>query len=450
MSTREHQREHQREHWGSRFGFVMAAAGSAVGLGNIWKFPYVTGQNGGGAFLLLYLGFILVFGFSLVLAEMALGRMTQKNPVGAFKALAGGAWPLVGYLGVATGFIILSFYIVVAGWTVAYMGFMLSGQLATTDSTQVASVFTDYIAGSVWPIVMAGVFLLATSLVVSGGVGRGIERASRLMMPLLFIMLLVLMARALTLDGAERGVQFYLVPDFSKVTASTFTAAIGQAFFSLSLGMGALMTYGSYLGSKEALPSSAFMIVGLDTLVAVLAGLMILPAVFAYSLDPAAGPGLTFITLPVVFAQMPGGTFFGLVFFALLFVAALTSAVSLLEVVVAWLVDEKNLNRRNAVIVASSICFALSLPSALSQGAVEGLVFNGKSFLDWAAEITDILLPLGGFFTALFVGWVLGPRAIAEITNHGEKPFPLATVWLWVCRIIAPAGIAWVLLSGFF
>ncbi|MGJ8670010.1 MAG: sodium-dependent transporter [Oceanococcus sp.] len=438
-----------REHWGSRFGFVMAAAGSAVGLGNIWKFPYVTGENGGGAFLLLYLAFILVFGVSLVMAEMAIGRMTQKNPVGAFKQLAGGAWPLVGYLGVATGFIILSFYIVIAGWTVAYMVFMLSGELATTDSAEIAHVFTNLIGGSFWPLVLAAIFLLTTCGVVIGGIGRGIERASRLLMPALFIMLLVLVGRAVTLDGAGEGLAFYLVPDFSKVTGSTFTAAIGQAFFSLSLGMGALITYGSYLSKTERLPGAAFMVVGLDTLVAVLAGLMILPAVFAYGLDPGAGPGLTFITLPVVFAQMPAGTIFGFVFFALLFVAALTSAVSLLEVVVTWLVDEQNMGRGAAVAVAASVCMLLAIPSALSQGAVDGFVFGGKSFLDWAAQLTDILLPLGGLLTALFVGWVMGPRIVDEITNHGEVPFPLAKLWLFICRIIAPLGIAWVLIAGF-
>lgn len=437
-----------RENWGSRFGFVMAAAGSAVGLGNIWKFPYVTGENGGGAFLLLYLAFILIFGLSLVIAEMAIGRMTQKNPVGAFKALAGGAWPLVGYLGVATGFIILSFYIVVAGWTIAYLMFTLDGHLATTDSKEIAAVFTNYIGDGFWTVVTAFLFMLSCCAVVIGGIGQGIERASRLLMPALFVMLLILVARAVTLDGAEEGLAFYLKPDFSKVTGATFTAAIGQAFFSLSLGMGALITYGSYLSRSERLPGAAFMVIGLDTLVALLAGLMILPAVFAYSLDPSAGPGLTFITLPVVFAQMPGGAIFGFVFFTLLFVAALTSAVSLLEVVVSYLVDEKKLTRTRAVVISALICLALSIPSALSQGAVESLVFGGQSFLDWAAQLTDLLLPLGGLFTALFVGWVLGPRAVAEITNQGEVPFPLAGVWLFICRIVAPLGIAWVLIAG--
>ncbi len=437
-----------RENWGSRFGFIMATAGSAVGLGNIWKFPYVTGENGGGAFLLLYLAFVLIFGVSLVMAEMAVGRMTQRNPVGAFRALAGGAWPLVGYLGVFTGFVILSFYIVVAGWTIAYIGFILSGKLASTDAGELTQVFTGFIGGGLWPVVMAGLFMLATAFVVAGGIGRGIERASRLLMPTLFVLLLILVGRAVTLDGAGEGLAFYLVPDFSKVTGATFTAAIGQAFFSLSLGMGALITYGSYLSRTERLPGSAFMVVGLDTLIAILAGFMILPAVFAYGLDPAAGPGLTFITLPVVFAQMPAGTLFGLVFFCLLFVAALTSSVSLLEVVVTYVVDETSLSRGRAVLICGLVCFALGVPSALSQGAVDALVIGGQSFLDWAARLTDILLPVGGLFTALFVGWVLGPRVLDEVTNQGSVPFALGQVWLWVCRLIAPVGIAWVLLQS--
>lgn len=436
-----------RENWGSRFGFVMAAAGSAVGLGNIWKFPYVTGENGGGAFLLLYLAFILVFGVSLVMAEMAIGRMAQKNPVGAFKALAGGAWPLVGYLGVATGFIILSFYIVVAGWTLAYMLLMLNGSLASNDSSEITSVFSQLIGGSFWPLALAGIFMLATCGVVIGGIGKGIERASRLLMPAMFVMLILLVGRSVTLPGAGEGLAFYLVPDFSKVTGATFTAAIGQAFFSLSLGMGAMMTYGSYLSKSERLPSSAFMVVGLDTLVAILAGLMILPAVFAYNLDPASGPGLTFITLPVVFAQMPAGALFGFIFFALLFLAALTSAVSLLEVVVTWMIDETRLSRRRALLITAAVCFTLSIPSALSQGAVDGMTVFGTPFLDWAAQLTDRLLPLGGLLTSLCVGWVLGPRIVNEITNQGTVPFALAGAWIFICRFVAPLGIAWILIS---
>ncbi|MCK5858687.1 MAG: sodium-dependent transporter [Abyssibacter sp.] len=436
-----------REHWGSRFGFIMAAAGSAVGLGNIWKFPYETGANGGGAFLLLYLLFIVVFGASLILAEMVLGRASGQNPVGAFRSLGGGRWPLVGYLGVFTGFVILSFYIVIAGWTIAYMGFMLDGSLISGDAESIGAKFSAFISGGATPVLLAGLFMVATVIVVLGGIGKGIERASKLLMPVLFVLLLVLIARSVSLPGAGEGLRFFLVPDWSKVDGGTFTSAIGQAFFSLSLGMGALITYGSYLPKTTPMPGSAAIIVGLDTLVALLAGFMILPAVFAYGLDPAAGPGLTFVTLPVVFSQMPAGAIFGFVFFALLFVAALTSAVSLLEVVVTYLVDETRLTRRPAALIAGCICFGLGVPSSLSQGAVDIQIF-GMDFLTAAASLTDLLLPIGGLCTALFVGWKLGPKSVALVTNNGTQRFALATVWLFILRFVAPIGIAYVLISG--
>ena len=436
-----------REHWGSRFGFIMAAAGSAVGLGNIWKFPYVTGENGGGAFLIIYIAFVFIFGLSLVMAELVLGRTTQKNPVGAFKQLAGGAWPLVGMLGIFTGFVILSFYIVVAGWTLAYIGFMTSGQLSTADPAALGDVFGNFIGESTSPTVYAGAFMLLTAATVVGGIGKGIERVAKLLMPVLFILLLILVARAVTLPGAGAGLAFYLTPNFDAVTASTWTAAIGQAFFSLSLGMGALITYGSYMTKSHSLPASAASVVALDTGIAILAGFMILPAVFAFGFDPASGPGLAFITLPAVFASMPGGIFFGVLFFALLAVAALTSSVSLLEVVVTYLIDEWNFTRRTATASAALVCFAVGVPSALSQGAVDLFVINGTPFLDLMVAFTDFLLPLGGLFIALFVGWKMGPAAIAAATNDGKARLPFASVWIWVLRIVAPCGIIWVLLQ---
>lgn len=435
-----------REHWGTRFGFIMAAAGSAVGLGNIWKFPYMTGEHGGGAFLLIYLAFVLVIGLSLVMAELVLGRTAQRNPIGAFRALGGGAWPLVGALGVFTGFVILSFYIVVAGWTLAYITFMLSGNLATTDPGALGEAFGAFIGDSFWPTLYAALFMLLTAGVVIGGIGHGIERMSKLLMPALFVLLLVLIVRSVTLPGAGKGLAFFLTPDFSKVTGATLTAAIGQAFFSLSLGMGALITYGSYLERKQPLPSSATEIVALDTTIAILAGFMILPAVFAFGFDPQEGPHLVFITLPAVFASMPGGVFFGLLFFTLLAVAALTSAVSLLEVAVTYLIDERGLSRPTATVAAALVCFLVGVPSALSQGAVDALVIGGKSFLDWMVALTDILLPLGGLFIALFVGWVLGPKAVEAAAAEG-RTFPLARLWLWTLRIIAPLAIAVILLQ---
>lgn len=435
-----------REHWSGRFGFIMATAGSAVGLGNIWKFPYEAGQNGGGAFLLLYLLFVAIFGLSLVIAELILGRTTQRNPVGAFRALGGGAWPLVGGVGVLAGFVILSFYIVVAGWTLAYFGFMVSGSLGS-DPAQLGERFGEFVSSPVSPILYAGLFMLICVGVVIGGVNAGIEKASRLLMPALFILLILLVIRSVTLPGAGAGLSYYLQPDWSKVTAETISSAIGQAFFSLSLGMGALVTYGSYLRSTDTIPGSAAIIVGLDTMVAVLAGLMILPAVFAFGFDPSAGPGLTFITIPAVFAQMPGGAFFGMAFFGLLAVAALTSAISLLEVVVCYFTDEHGLGRKPATLLVAAIGFALGIPASLSLGiwsdfTVPGTEKNIFDFLDFTAS--NLMLPGGGMLTAIFVGWRWSQPA-ADALIKGGLPPALASIWVFVLRYIAPVGIGYIL-----
>jgi neurotransmitter:Na+ symporter, NSS family len=439
-----------RGNWGSRFGFIMAAAGSAIGLGNIWRFPYMTGSNGGGAFLLIYLGIVIGFGLSLAMAEMALGRAAQRNPVGAFRMLGGGAWPLVGYLGVFTGFVILSFYIVVAGWTLAYMGFMARGLLTVTDAGSLTAFFNGFVSSPIEPIAYAGLFMLLTALIVAGGIDRGIERWNKILMPALFIILVILLIRAVTLPGADQGLAFFLVPDFGKVTAGTFRDAIAQAFFSLSIGMGAMLTYGSYLRKEENLPSAALTVVLLDTSAAVLAGLMILPAVFAAGLSPGAGPGLTFITLPAVFGAMPGGVYFGILFFALLAIAALTSAISILEPLVAYCVDEHRLSRRTVVTIASLVCFALGVPASLSFGAWSGIHVIGErgifDSLDFLAN--SVLLPVGGLLTALFVGWVWGPKALAALSDNGRLRQPWAPLWLFVLRFLAPLGIAWILIAS--
>jgi neurotransmitter:Na+ symporter, NSS family len=439
-----------RGNWGSRFGFIMAAAGSAIGLGNIWRFPYMTGSNGGGAFLLIYLGIVIGFGLSLAMAEMALGRAAQRNPVGAFRMLGGGAWPLVGYLGVFTGFVILSFYIVVAGWTLAYMGFMARGLLTVTDAGSLTAFFNGFVSSPIEPIAYAGLFMLLTALIVAGGIDRGIERWNKILMPALFIILVILLIRAVTLPGADQGLAFFLVPDFGKVTAGTFRDAIAQAFFSLSIGMGAMLTYGSYLRKEENLPSAALTVVLLDTSAAVLAGLMILPAVFAAGLSPGAGPRLTFITLPAVFGAMPGGVYFGILFFALLAIAALTSAISILEPLVAYCVDEHRLSRRTVVTIASLVCFALGVPASLSFGAWSGIHVIGErgifDSLDFLAN--SVLLPVGGLLTALFVGWVWGPKALAALSDNGRLRQPWAPLWLFVLRFLAPLGIAWILIAS--
>ncbi|WP_135079029.1 sodium-dependent transporter [Terasakiella sp. SH-1] len=438
-----------REQWGSRLGFVLAAAGSAVGLGNIWKFPYMTGQNGGGAFLVIYLALVFTVGLSVMLAEFAIGRAAQRNPIGAFAVLKGKAWPIVGFMGVLAAFIILSFYSVVAGWTIAYIFKMASGALVGT-SDELGAAFGAFISDPVQPIIYHALFMGLTVAVVLGGVHGGIERACKVLMPMLFILLLVLIGRAITLPGAEKGLEFFLSPDFSKVTAETFNGALSQAFFSLSIGMGAMITYGSYLNKSENLGKSALWVSSLDSSVAVLAGLLILPAVFAFGFDPSAGPGLTFITLPAVFAQMPGGTFFGILFFFLLTVAALTSAVSLMQPIIAYFSDEKGWNPKVAAVVFGVVIFALGIPSSLSLGVWSDFhIIGEKGFLDSMDYIaSNILLPVGGILISVFVGWVLADKMKEEVTNNGEKAFPFLGAWLFICRFIAPVAVAWILVSG--
>lgn len=439
-----------REHWGSRFGFVMAAAGSAVGIGNIWRFPYTTGVNGGAAFLLIYIAIVAGFGISVAIAEMLVGRSAQRNPVGAFRALGGGAWPVVGYAGVLTGFVILSFYIVVAGWTLAYILMMAGGSLKTTDPDTLSAVFDRFVADPIQPVAFSAAFMALTAWIVIGGVNRGIERWNKILMPALFVILVILVLRAVTLPGAGEGLWFYLSPDWSKVHASTFYDAIAQAFFSLSIGMGTLLTYGSYLSRQEHLPKAALTVALIDTTVAVLAGLMIMPAVFAFGFDPSAGPGLTFVTLPAVFASMPFGALFGVLFFTLLAIAALTSAVSILEPMISYFVDEHGADRRKSVLVASVICFVLGVPASLSFGVGAGFTIAGKNWFDLMDFVANnVMLPLGGLMTALFVGWIW-KNAVHELRNEGQLRLAWAPLWQFVLRFVAPLGILWIIGSALF
>ncbi len=436
-----------RERWGSRIGFVFAAAGSAVGLGNIWKFPYTTGEHGGGAFLLIYLAVIASLGISVLIAELVIGRAAQRNAIGAFRRLGGARWRAVGLLGVLAAFLILSFYTIVAGWTLAYALKMANGVFAT--GLPAGTIFGGFIGDAVAPLIYGAAFMAMTVAVVLGGVRAGIERASLFLMPMLFVLLIVLVARAVTLPGAVDGLVFFLKPDFSQISAATLTAALGQAFFSLSIGLGTMITYGSYLGPEQNLGASARNIVGLDTAVAILAGLMIFPAVFAAGVDPAAGPGLAFVTLPTIFAAMPLGQIFGTLFFVLLAIAALTSAVSLLEPMVCVMMDEFKLPRRPTAITLGAATFALGIPSSLSLGPWADITLLGKGFLDLVDFVaSNIMLPLGGLFIALFVGWVMGPQAVGEIDGDGAPGRVLTRAWLLIVRFIAPVAIAWILITG--
>ena len=436
-----------RENWGSRLGFIMAAAGSAIGLGNIWKFPYMAGENGGAAFIIIYLGLVFTIGLSVLLAEIMIGRSTQSDAVNAFKKLGHGKFSIVGYMGIAAGFMILSFYCVVAGWTIAYIFKFMSGAFAGLDGEALGGAFGGFISDPIQPIIYQAIFVVMTVVVVLGGISNGIERASKILMPLLFLILAALVIRGVTLPGAGKGLDFFLTPDFSKIEGSTIMAALGQAFFSLSLGMGAILTYGSYLKKDANIGQSAWQIAFLDTAVAILAGLAILPAVFAFNMDPAGGPGLTFITLPAVFEAMPGGAFFGPLFFFLLTIAALTSSISLLEPVVAFF-STKGYSRSQITITSGFLVFLIGVPCSLSMGIWGGYKIMGKNFFDLMDFLTaNIMLPLGGLIIALFVGWVVAPIAIKEVAGEGE-PGALVKAWIFILRFVAPLAIAAILING--
>jgi neurotransmitter:Na+ symporter, NSS family len=441
---------HKRGLWKTRMGFILAASGSAVGLGNVWKFPYIVGENGGGAFVLVYLICIAVVGLPIMLAEFTLGRKTSLNPVGAFQQLKPGTpWVGIGFMGVLAGFLILSFYGVVGGWTLAYVVNALTHSLDQfTNPADAGKFFGDFIGNTGEVMFYHAVFMGLTIAIVIKGVHGGIEKACDILMPTLVVMLVLLMIRALTLDGAMEGLKFYLYPDFSKLSGQAVLLAMGQAFFSLSLGMGAMITYGSYLPAKENLTSATLYVVLFDTLIALLMGLVIFPAVFAMGLKPTEGAGLVFIVLPAVFTGMPFGWVASIIFFTLLAIAALTSAISLLEVVVAYFIDQKGWKRNKAVLIMGLVIFALGIPSGLSFGLLKDYKLFGMHFFDNVDNLTaNYLLPIGGMLTALFVGWIWGTKeAHKEIERH-ETIFHWAAYWEFVVRYIAPVAVAIVFLA---
>ncbi|AXE36572.1 sodium-dependent transporter [Chromobacterium phragmitis] len=433
-----------RSQWGSRLGFILAAAGSAIGLGAIWKFPYVAATNGGGAFLFIYLGICLTLGLVLMLSEMALGRATGAGAVGAFRKLAGGFWPIIGYMGVLVCFLILSFYSVVGGWTIAYIVKSLQGSIMTSDPKALGAIFGGFISDPVQPLLYHGGFALLTLAVVVGGVQKGIETLSKFLMPALFVLMLVLIVRGLTLPGALEGVSYFVTPDFSKVSAGMLVDALGLAFFSLSLGLGIMITYGSYVGRESKLLGSALWVILLTVATCFLAGLMVLPAVFAFGFDPSAGPGLTFITMPAVFAHLPLGQLFAVMFFCLLLLAALTSSVSLLEVVTSFAIDEMWMSRRGAAILMAAGTFLLGIPASLSLGIWGDFQLGGMNFFDLLDFVTSkLLMPAGELLLALFVGWKAWPVVRDELsTGRSRKAMQCMRGF---CMALAPALIGWIM-----
>jgi len=398
----------QREQWGSKLGFILAASGSAVGIGNIWKYPHMAGQNGGAAFTVVYLVCILVVGLSIVIAEFVIGRRTQLSPVGAFETLAPKTnWKWVGFLGVASAFVILSFYGVVGGWIMKYIIISATGgfkELAG-DPAAAGSVFNNFITGTWSPIFFQVIFMTVCIWVIVNGVKGGIEKWSKIMMPLIIILLGALAVRGMTLPGGMEGISFLFKPRFEDLTASSVVLALGHSFFTLSLGMGTMITYGSYLGRKQNLLNSALWVIALDTAIAMLAGVAIFTTVFALGANPAEGPGLIFVVLPSVFPQLDAGTLWGTLFFFLLFMAALTSAISILEVVTAYFIDQKGWTRKKATIRFGLVITIVGAFCSFSLGGGINITeFLGMSFFDFMDYLSSkYMLPIGGMLTAIFV-----------------------------------------------
>ncbi len=424
----------------SSSGFILAAIGSSVGLGNMWKFPYITGENGGAAFFLLFIVCLVLIGLPVLLAELAIGRSGRGSAATSFIRAGGGrGWKAAGILQVMAPFLILSFYVIVAGWTLYYAVIAFNGELFST--TDYAGAFSSFSSG-VQPIAWQGVAMLITAGVVVLGVAGGIEKFNKVLIPGLVILLIVLMIRALTLPGASGGVSFFLKPDFSVLTAESALVALGHAFFSLSLGMGILLTYGSYVDKQQSLGSATLAIGAGDLIYAFIAGLIIFPTTFSFGIAPDQGPSLIFIALPAAFSAMPFGGLFGGLFFILLAIAALTSAVSLLEVPVSYAMERWNWSRARAVWILSLICFLVGVPSAMSLGTVPELSFGGKALFDWVDFVTsNIMLPLGGLLITVFAGYFW--KGAAEAAGLQARWF---RIWLFMLRYVAPVLVFLVLL----
>ena len=450
------QKQEGRGSWGSRLGFILAAAGSAVGLGAVWKFPYMAGSNGGGAFLFVYLVAVLGIGLTMMLAELAIGRASQSDAVNAFRALGGKKWTFFGYFSLLAAFIILSFYCVVGGWTVAYLFKAITGTLLDPGAAGFTGQFTDLAKSPGASLFWFAVFMFLTVWIILGGIKDGIERASKFLMPLLFLLMLAMIVRAITLPGAMEGVRFFLTPEPAKITPRVLIDALGFACFSLSLGFAGMLTYGSYMKKDENMVSSALWVIALQTLCVLMAGFMVLPAVFATGMEPGAGPGLTYITLPAVFKAMPGGGFFAAVFFLLLLVAALTSSVSILEPLVAWLIDTYHWRRKTACLWGALACFIVGIPADFSFGIGASWTLFGKTAFDLMDYLTsNVMLPLNVLAACVVMGWVANKVFLQEIYKRRYDAEGITAPPCWAkainfcCQFLAPLVIAAILVGSF-
>jgi len=438
--------------WSSRWVFVLAATGSAVGLGNIWKFPYIAGENGGGAFVLVYLLCIAVIGLPVMIAEIMVGRRGRQSPINTMKVLSKEAgrsplWQLLGWSGVLAGFLILSYYSVIAGWAINYVVEMASGTFNGSSAGKVKTVFDELLADPLKLTIWHTLFIVATMVVVARGVRGGLEKAVMLLMPALFVLLVILLGYAMNSGAFMQGLAFLFTPDFSKLTGQGVLIAMGHAFFTLSLGMGAIMIYGSYMRSEDSIARTAIMIVIADTVVALVAGMAIFPIVFANGLEPGAGPGLVFQTLPLAFGQMSGGLFFGTLFFILLLFAAWSSSISLIEPAVTWLVENRNMKRGAAAIICGIATWTLGMGTVLSFNLWAEVKLFDLNFFELLDFLTaNIMLPLGGLFIALFVGLAMSRES--KVDEMGTRHLFAFNVWNFLLRYITPLAVLVVFLQS--
>ncbi len=437
--------------WSSRWAFILAATGSAVGLGNIWRFPYITGENGGGAFVLVYLLCVALIGIPIMMSEILLGRRGRQSPINTMSTLAveegqSRRWCLLGWMGVVAGFLILSFYSVVAGWTLFYIVKSGFGGFAGMNGKEIGDLFTDLLSDPGLMLLLHTLFMSLTVIVVSLGVKSGLERAVKFLMPALFLLLLIMVGYAMSTDGFEQGMNYLFQPDFSKLNGSSILAAMGQAFFSLSLGMGAIMVYGSYLPANTSIANTSICIALADTTVAILAGLAIFPLVFSFGLEPGSGPGLIFVTLPIAFGQMGFGQILGTGFFILLTFAAWTSSISLLEPAVAWLVENRGMHRVKSAIIAGVIAWSLGIGSVLSFNYWQDYKLFGFTYFDIMDKLTaNIMLPLGGLLIAVFVAWLMHSESSRDELSTSDINYGL---WKFLVRFVAPIGVLLIFLKA--
>lgn len=439
----------KRANFGSKLGVILASAGSAVGLGNIWRFPFETGENGGAAFIIIYLGCVLLMGIPIMVAEFLIGRRSRSNTAGAYQRLAPGTpWKWVGRMGVLAGFLILSYYTVVAGWTLEFIYEAATNSFAGKSAEGFIASFDSFVANPWRPLIWLIAFMLMTHYIIVKGVEKGIEKSAKIMMPALFILLIILAICSISLPGSSAGINFLFKPDFSQINSKTFLSAMGQAFFSLSLGMGCLCTYASYFKNDTPLPKVALNVATIDTLVAILAGIIIFPAAFSVGIKPDAGPSLLFITLPNVFQQAFGSIpllaiTLSIMFYVLLAVAALTSTISLHEVVTAYLHEEFNMTRKKAARIVTTSCIILGVFCSLSLGIGKEYTLFGMTLFDLFDYVTaKLMMPIGGFLIAIFTGWYLDKKIVwEEITNQGKlKPIVFKTL-VFLLKYFSPIAI---------